>query len=162
MDASSNIAEYLALIEGLDALRDMGVCCELITVSGDAKCVLDQMRGSSSVHSESTKPFYNRAVRLSRWFNDLKWRWTPRRINRAADWLSRRALKQFYSDKSSYFATLQEINHEMGGAFTKKLHPVIDIRIYHHAPQVNPGEITTVTQLLNAWGNQIPARAYTH
>lgn len=160
-DATSNIAEYLALIEGLEALRDMGVCRESITVSGDAKCVLDQMRGSSSVHSESTKPFYNRAVRLSRWFNDLKWRWTPRRINRAADWLSRRALKQFYSDKASYSSILHEINHDRGRGSTKKLHPVIDIRIYHPIPPVTPGGVSTVTQLLNTWGNQIPRKAYT-
>ena len=39
-----NIAEYLALIEGMDALLDMGIREELVMVIGDAKSVIDPMQ----------------------------------------------------------------------------------------------------------------------
>ena len=42
--ATSNTAEYMALIEGLDALQDMGVCEQPVTVIGDARSVIDQMQ----------------------------------------------------------------------------------------------------------------------
>ena len=44
-DASSNSAEYLALIEGLHALRDMGIKHEPVEIIGDARSVIDQMVG---------------------------------------------------------------------------------------------------------------------
>jgi ribonuclease HI len=92
--ASSNCAEYIALIEGMEALRDLNIRSEEIWIYGDAKSVIDQMSGESKVSSDAVKPLHQRAIRLSRWFEDLHWLWSPRRQNRDADQLTRRALKQ--------------------------------------------------------------------
>ncbi|HEX5941718.1 MAG TPA: reverse transcriptase-like protein [Anaerolineales bacterium] len=48
--AGSNVAEYLALIEGLEPLVDLRIK-DLVEIRGHAKCVIDQMTGESAVHS---------------------------------------------------------------------------------------------------------------
>jgi ribonuclease HI len=92
--ASSNTAEYLALIEGLSALTDLGVSHEKIQVIGDCKSVIEQMSGSAGVNSPRVKYLYLKAQRLAARFSYMQWLWEPRKRNHAADQLTRRALKQ--------------------------------------------------------------------
>jgi ribonuclease HI len=130
-DASSNVAEYLALIEGLDAMSDLGLEDEPIKIFGDAKSIIDQMNGLAGVSSESIWPLYLRARQLSKRFINLKWIWTPRKNNKAADWLTRRAMRQIRCDQRSYQAALraamsQTSNKRRSG----RLLPLIDLRIF--------------------------------
>ena len=130
-DASSNIAEYLALIEGLEALRDMGAENETIHIIGDAKSVIEQMEGSASVHSDQIRPLHEKARRIAASFEHLYWRWIPRKHNREADALTRRALRQIRSNPGSYSAALEAINPALPGSRpTRKFWPVLDLRIY--------------------------------
>jgi ribonuclease HI len=126
-DATSNVAEYLALIEGLDALHDMGIVTEPVAVMGDAKSIINQMEGTSSVTSSRIKPLYRRARRLAAFFRNLRWAWTPRRFNRQADELTRRAMRQIRRDQTSYQAALQNL----GKPASSKAFNLIDLRIYH-------------------------------
>jgi len=107
--ASSNVAEYLALIAGLEALDDMGIQGEYIRILGDAKSVIDQMQGNADVSSDMIKPLFSRAMRLSRKFSRLDWNWMPRRYNQDADRLTRRAMRQIQADRPRYQAALQAI-----------------------------------------------------
>lgn len=100
-DASSNFAEYLALIEGLEALRDMGLEREAVEVIGDARSVIEQLNGRAGVNSPQVRPLYQRAARIARHFNRITWTWLPRRANHAADQLTRRALRQVNSTRVS-------------------------------------------------------------
>jgi ribonuclease HI len=133
-NATSNIAEYLALIEGLEALFDLGVMEEVVLVTGDAKFVIDQMQGIASVSSQSIKPLFRRAVRLAQHFLNVQWEWTPRRNNRAADSLTRKAMQQIRMDHRRYQGVAQAAN-----AFDRDLHgswkllPVLDLRVYEAA-----------------------------
>ncbi len=131
MGASSNMAEYLALIEGLDALSDLGLEDEPIKVFGDAKSVIDQMNGIASVSSETIWPLYMRARQLSSRFINLRWIWTPRKNNKAADWLTRRAMRQINSDRRSYQAAMKAVANISGKKRRSgKLLPLIDLRIF--------------------------------
>jgi ribonuclease HI len=136
-DASSNVAEYLALIEGLDAMSDFGLEDEAIKIFGDAKSIIDQMNGSAGVSSESIWPLYLRARQLSRRFINLKWAWTPRKNNKAADWLTRRAMRQIRSDQSSYQAALRAARTQTGNKCrSARLLPLIDLRIFQPASAI--------------------------
>lgn len=131
LGASSNMAEYLALIEGLDALSDLGLEDEQVKVFGDAKSVIDQMNGIAAVSSEAIWPLYMRARQLSSRFINLRWIWTPRKNNKAADWLTRRAMRQINSDRRNYQAALKAIaNGSKGKKRSAKLFPLIDLRIF--------------------------------
>lgn len=129
--ASSNIAEYLALIEGLDALLALDLNAEAIEVCGDAKSVIDQMSGAASVNSPRIQPLHRRARRLSDQLVKVKWTWLPRKNNRQADLLSRRAMRQLRLDRSLYLATMQAIAaDQLPGKSKDSLLPFLDLRVY--------------------------------
>lgn len=132
-EASSNVAEYLALIEGLDALSDLGINGELVKVFGDSKTVIDQMRGIAAVNSESMWPFHLRARELAHRFLNLRWIWTPRKNNKAADRLTRRAVRQLQNDRAAFEAALQTIAAQPRRKAVRKLHVLLDLRVYHPA-----------------------------
>ena len=108
-DATSNIAEYLALIDGLQTLVDLGVNHEPIHVVGDAKVVINQMRGRSRVTADRVFPVHEEASALAAVLNVSAWRWVPRRQNKAADKLTRRALREFRADRVEFDKAWEQI-----------------------------------------------------
>jgi ribonuclease HI len=122
-DASSNVAEYLGLIEGLEALRDMQATKESVVICGDAKSVIEQMQGRANVVSNSIKPLYKRASKLVQPFHSIFWTWTPRRNNHTADSLTRRALRQIHADPQKYKSVF-------GQGHSVRLLPILDLRLY--------------------------------
>jgi ribonuclease HI len=129
-NASSNLAEYLALIEGMEALRDLGVRHEPVEIIGDAKCVIDQMCGQAAVKSEQVKPLYRRAERLAQNFSRIRWTWLPRQKNREADRLTRRAIRQLHANVESYQEVLQTmLTNRSSRRKSGRLLPVLDLRV---------------------------------
>lgn len=127
-NASSNVAEYLALIEGLDALLDLGIEDEAVEVRGDAKSIIDQMRGSAEVNAASIRPYYRQAIRLAGQLRRVDWVWMPRKNNREADTLSRRAMRQLRRDHNYYQNAVQTAT---GGLKRREsTAPVLDLRVY--------------------------------
>ncbi len=132
-NANSNIAEYLALVEGLEALLDMGVTGERVLVCGDAKSVINQMEGLAGVSSPAVRPLHERARRLAAEFPHLRWEWLPRRHNRAADALSRHALKRLRHDPALYESILETLRTKTKTRLAGRLVDVGGLRIYQPA-----------------------------
>ena len=132
--AGSNVAEYLALIEGLEALVDLRIRNAAVEIRGDAKCVIDQMIGIASVSSPLTLELYQQARKLACQFTSLTWRWVPRRENRQADSLSRRSFRYI-----SYSSCLdREINQpQLLSLYGGRLVPLVDLRVHHPVMQSN-------------------------
>jgi ribonuclease HI len=99
------VAEYLALIEGLEALQCLGVHGK-VEVRGDAKSVIDQMLGHASINSSRVKPLFKRARKLAASFAPVFWVWMPRKHNVLADSLTRRAIRQINRSPYDYAAAL--------------------------------------------------------
>jgi len=132
--ASSNIAEYLALIEGLQALVDMHSDHEAVQIIGDARSVIDQMSGTARVNANTTRPLYRKALLLSRHFPLLTWTWTPRSKNHAAYLLTRRAMKQIRADPERFRQALQHIETPtLPARLRKQLFSLLDLRVYQPA-----------------------------
>jgi ribonuclease HI len=126
---SSNLAEYLALIEALEASLDLRIGNEHIEIRGDAKCVIDQMTGAASISSQPTQRLYKRARKLADRFNHLTWGWVPRAKNKPADKLSRRGLHQLYIKPNAYEMALDRLNShspDCNGFIS-----VLDLRVYN-------------------------------
>ncbi len=127
--ANSNLAEYLALIEGLEALVDLRIGQAAVEVRGDARCIIDQMNGDASVSAFATRKLHKRAYNLARHFPQLTWKWVPRKENKPADRLSRRSLRQLHDNPRAYEAILSQVNslprHQKG------LVSLMDLRLYH-------------------------------
>lgn len=131
-NATSNAAEYIALIEGLEAMIDMGLRGEKIRILGDAKTIINQMQGISEVNSEHSRPLFRKARHLANLFSDLTWNWTPRQQNRDADQLTRRALRQARYNEQRYDAAVNTLlkpkRNKNGDSVT-----LVDLRIFRPA-----------------------------
>jgi ribonuclease HI len=137
-DATSIAAEYMALIEGLEALGDLGVRNEAVEVIGDAKSIIEQMLGNSSVNSPHIKAYYRKARKLARQFTNLVWNWMPRKFNRHADALTRRAMRQIRMNPDCYQTALDALlpGKKMKSRSTRYV-PLVDLRVYHPAGMVH-------------------------
>jgi ribonuclease HI len=125
---NSSVAEYLALIEGLDAAIDLGVSREMVEVRGDAKTIIDQMRGACDVNAASIKPLYRQASALANRIERVQWVWSPRKNNREADSLSRRAMHQVSRNRCAYQSLAEAMLNFP--AQHRQLAPVLDLRVY--------------------------------
>lgn len=101
-DATSNIAEYMGLIDGLEAMVDMSIGYDPVVVYGDAKSIIHQMLGRSKVSTHRVQPMYRKARRLARQLYVTDWRWIPRQQNKSADQLSRRALSEIRANPKTF------------------------------------------------------------
>jgi ribonuclease HI len=130
-DANSNIAEYLALIEGLDVLVDINLRGDSVVVVGDAKCVIDQMAARAEVNAAAVKPLFRHAQRLARQLKHVLWVWSPRENNHQADSLTRRALRQIRLDKESFQAALAaSIYADRQPNKSNRFIPIMDLRVF--------------------------------
>lgn len=71
-----HVAEYRALIRGLEAARSRGI--GYLRVCLDSALVVDQLNGRSQVKAEHLKSWNEQAVSLIQQFADIKITWVPR------------------------------------------------------------------------------------
>src|SRR5262249_22492439 len=80
------LAEYRALIRGLEAARSRGI--GHLRVCLDSALLVNQLNGRWKVKAEHLKPLHSQAVSLMQQFADIKITWVPRRANAEADALA--------------------------------------------------------------------------
>jgi ribonuclease HI len=90
--AGNNIAEYIALIRGLERALELGVTD--IVVKSDSQLIVNQVNGNWSVKKDHLRGFHREATRLADMFDRFKIGWIPRKDNKRADALARIALKE--------------------------------------------------------------------
>jgi ribonuclease HI len=95
--ATNNVAEYLALICGLQSVLDYLLSNDLyhqeLLVRGDSQLVINQVTGKWAVRAENMQPLHFLATRLIADIKDHGWKvefeWIPREENEVADTLSK-------------------------------------------------------------------------
>ena len=89
-NATNNIAEYTALIYGLqEALIDR---YKKVTISSDSELMIKQLRGEYRVKNENLKPYYQQFLHLSRGFDKIELFSIDRKENDIADKLANKAI----------------------------------------------------------------------
>lgn len=88
--ATNNVAEYRALIEGLEMARAAGAA--EVEVLADSELLVKQMRGEYRVKNEGLKPLHAEATALVRRFAKFSIRHVPREENAMPDRLLNEAL----------------------------------------------------------------------
>lgn len=88
---SNNVAEYRALLNGLQWLVDNGHTGDDITVLGDSMLVIKQMSRKWRAKAGMYLATRNKCVALADQFTTIKYKWIPRAQNDEADQLSRNA-----------------------------------------------------------------------
>jgi ribonuclease HI len=89
---TNNVAEYRALLLGLQRARELGA--SEIEVVGDSELIAKQVRGLYKVKHEAMKPLHREATAALRGFERWSIRTVPRAQNADADALVNAALDQ--------------------------------------------------------------------
>ena len=88
--ATNNVAEYRAVIAGLE--RALALGARRARVRADSQLVVQQLSGAWKVRDAGLAPLWAEARRLARAFDRVTWEHVPRSRNRAADALANRAM----------------------------------------------------------------------
>jgi len=80
---TNNVAEYRALIAGLEAAARHGVAA--LEVSMDSELVVRQMTGEYRVRNEGLKPLHTKARHAAARIADVRWKAVRREHNARAD-----------------------------------------------------------------------------
>jgi ribonuclease HI len=89
---TNNVAEYRALLLGLESARELGA--SEIEVVGDSELIAKQVRGIYKVKHEAMKPLHREALAALKGFERWSIRTVPRAQNAHADSLVNAALDQ--------------------------------------------------------------------
>jgi probable phosphoglycerate mutase len=87
---TNNVAEYLGLIAGLTAAKELGATS--VRVRMDSKLVVEQMSGRWQVKHPSMRPLAREASELAGGFAEISFEWIPRAQNSHADRLANEAM----------------------------------------------------------------------
>lgn len=90
--ATNNVAEYEALVMGLEALIELKR--NRIVVQSDSQLLVRQLNGEYRVKDEKLSLLYQRATGLLRQFNSYRIVHVRRELNKAADRLANRGIDQ--------------------------------------------------------------------
>ena len=88
--ATNNVAEYRALLRGIEAARGLGA--DELVIVGDSELVARQLTGAYKVKHPAMKPLYEEAMVALRGFAAWRIRTVPRSENARADELVNEAL----------------------------------------------------------------------
>lgn len=87
---SNNVAEYMALIEGLKAAHNLGI--QQLRAQGDSALIVKQIRGEYQVKKEDLKPLHKQAKDLAQAFKFFEIESIERKANSRADYLANNAM----------------------------------------------------------------------
>lgn len=90
--ATNNVAEYEALLMGLEALFQLGK--RRIRVQSDSQLLVRQLNGEYRVKDEKLKVLFQRAVTLLRQFEVYRILHVPREMNKLADRLANKGIDE--------------------------------------------------------------------
>jgi ribonuclease HI len=91
-EATNNVAEYTALILGIQKAQALGATA--LDCFLDSELVVRQLRGQYKVKHPDMKPLYAKAISLSDSFKNITFTHVPREQNKRADALANEAMDE--------------------------------------------------------------------
>jgi len=101
-DGTNNVAEYLALIDGLRLARQNNI--KRLTVQGDSQLIINQINGLYKVNSPRLTQYYNIVKSMSHTFETIEFHHIRREYNKDADKLANKALDNPLNTDSIIYA----------------------------------------------------------
>jgi len=90
-DSNNHIAEFIALIRGLEEAKKLGT--SFVSIRSDSKIVVSSVE-KQYVKNELFKPYLETALKLIEEFELFFIKWIPEQQNKAADMLARQAIRK--------------------------------------------------------------------
>lgn len=98
--ATNNVAEYQALIEGLELASERGV--DKLRVLSDSTLLVEQMRGAFKVKSRGLRPLHAKARDLVAGFTEVEFQPVPRELNAGADRLANLGIDRWLAENPGF------------------------------------------------------------
>jgi len=115
--ASNNVAEYVALIAGLEAALEIDSNAD-IEVRMDSKLVIEQMSGRWKIKHPDMIQLGMQVQDLVRG-KKVSWQWIPREQNFRADALANKAMDELSDSESSGLVTSTAANNRLSSSVTE-------------------------------------------
>lgn len=96
---TNNVAEYTAVIRGLETARDLGA--KRVTLRSDSQLLVNQLTGKFRVKTEHLRPLHARVREISRSFDSVSFEHVPREMNTEADRLANRGVDEWLASRSA-------------------------------------------------------------
>lgn len=97
-EATNNVAEYRALLCGLEEARELGA--EELIINTDSELLARQLGGAYKVKNDTLKGLYAQAMDMLNDFQEVAVRHIPREDNKGADRLANKAIDEQAKKKS--------------------------------------------------------------
>lgn len=94
-DSTNNIAEYRALILGLEKAKELKL--PNLKVHGDSRLVINQVTGEWKTKKAHLKPLREQAHDLACRIPNIRFKWIPRGMNGAADEKANQSIDDWYA-----------------------------------------------------------------
>ena len=85
-EATNNVAEYTAVVEGLSLAQELGA--RSVTLRSDSELLIHQLTGRYRVKAEHLQPLHRRVRGLAAGFERISFEHVPREQNQEADRLA--------------------------------------------------------------------------
>jgi broad specificity phosphatase PhoE/ribonuclease HI len=115
--ATNNVAEYIALVAGLEAALDIDPSAEIL-VRMDSKLVIEQMSGRWKIKHPDMIQLGKQVQDLVRG-KDISWQWIPREQNFRADALANKAMDDLSDSESSELFTSPGATNRLSSSVTE-------------------------------------------
>jgi probable phosphoglycerate mutase len=115
--ATNNVAEYIALVAGLEAALDIDPSAEIL-VRMDSKLVIEQMSGRWKIKHPDMIQLGKQVQDLARGKN-VTWQWIPREQNFRADALANKAMDDLSDSESSELTTSPGATNRLSSSVTE-------------------------------------------
>ncbi len=126
---TNNVAEYHALIQGLNCVKQRAEKGDTVSVIGDSQLVIRQMTGAYKVRSQNIIPLFARAKKLRNQLRGkgvrVRFKWVPRDENAVADALSHAAFEEYCKEKGYLFRAC-----ECGGTLVPRKNTKTDHKFF--------------------------------
>ncbi len=94
--STNNVAEYMAFVKGLKIAR--GFKLKRIKIFLDSELLVKQIKGVYRVRNTNLKPFWEEAQSILKQFDSYMITHVRRELNKEADLLAKRSIKNFITD----------------------------------------------------------------
>jgi ribonuclease HI len=91
--ATNNVAEYSALIRGLEEARSLGL--KNIEVLLDSELLVNQINGTYKIKNLNLRPLWKRSKEILSQFDNYRVKYVKRQLNKEADSLARGSIKRY-------------------------------------------------------------------
>jgi probable phosphoglycerate mutase len=115
--ATNNVAEYIALVAGLEAALDIDPSAEIL-VRMDSKLVIEQMSGHWKIKHPDMIQLGKQVQDLARG-KSVSWQWIPREQNFRADALANKAMDDLSDSESSELTTSPGATNRLSSSVTE-------------------------------------------